>query len=577
MTVCDPYFSYTSLLLHFDDGAGATTFADSSSNAFTVTGYNGADVETSTVLFGSGALAGNGLLAAAGSYASVPIAANGPLDLSSGDWTAETFVYVTTTGFTNDGAIFGTVSGSANAGFYCYNNSSGPPDFIYGAVWNGSSVSTQALAASANTWHHLAMQSKSGFCYMIVDGIPSPLNTVAITPGALGTGPNLIIGNSQSFINAGNRALNGYLDETRITKGLARYPLGVTTPTTAFMTGANDPIWAEVAMMLHFDGAFTDSSSEANTVTAHGGASLSALNPKFGSKAALFNMTGEYLSFPVVSSGPLDLSTDNFCIEGWFQWQNQGGYSGSTQGTILDMTFGGSSGIRIYASYSAGNMTLFAHTPVGGTTIQSPTIQYDNNWHYFCLSRNGLYTNLWLDGASVISNYGWSSFSVSNLGTFNGTAYIGQNYDSSSTGTYWIGQIDEVRITKGNARYPFIVPTAAFGGLCSTTIPNVVGQPASTGESTLVSDGFMVGSVTSAYSASVSYGDIISTAPSPGVSAATGSAVDIQVSIGPSGTIAAYGKFVGPVVSNALTAISEGNAEPKIWRPIEKQTARSGA
>lgn len=65
----------------------------------------------------------------------------------------------------------------------------------------------------------------------------------------------------------------GFLDEFRITRGHARYTANFPVPREDFDT--LDPLFSQVALLLHFDGApggktFTDDSGLANAITAHG-------------------------------------------------------------------------------------------------------------------------------------------------------------------------------------------------------------------------------------------------------------------------------------------------------------------
>lgn len=64
-------------------------------------------------------------------------------------------------------------------------------------------------------------------------------------------------------------------------------------------------------------------------------------------------------------------------------------------------------------------------------------------------------------------------------------------------------------------------------------VPNVVGQTQSTAQSTLNSAGLAVGTISSAYSSTVSSGRVISQNPAGGSTAVTGSAVNLTISLGP--------------------------------------------
>lgn len=349
---------------------------------------------------------------------------------------------------------------------------------------------------------------------------------------------------------------------------------------------ACDPDFSDVVLLLHCDGTngstlFPDSSNAANTVTAIN-TTVSTAAPMFGTGAALFTGSSSELTAPVVSAGPLDPGSSDFTYEGWFYLNAYGGGGGGAFfGTLMDFTFGGTAGFRIYVN-GFGPVTLQAQffAPIAGLSVilSNPTTVALGTWHHFALTRQGQLFSVWLDGATG-SSATFTAVGATTLGTFSGTAYFGASYNSSVQNTWLDGQLDEIRITIGLARYtaPFTPPTSAFGGACfSGVVPNVIGDLLATGESTVTTDGYTVGTISYGYSNTITAGDIMGQAPSGGVTYGAGLPVDLQVSLGPSPTVKAYGKFVGiGFVSKAYAEINMGDIEPKIWRPIEIQTTRS--
>jgi hypothetical protein len=88
-----------------------------------------------------------------------------------------------------------------------------------------------------------------------------------------------------------------------------------------------------------------------------------------------------------------------------------------------------------------------------------------------------------------------------------------------------------VRATTIGFEGPNIDHLAVSAGT-SVTVPDVVGQAQATAEANIVAANLVVGTVTNAYSAVVPAGDVISQNPIGGTSVATGSSVDIEVSLG---------------------------------------------
>ena len=69
-------------------------------------------------------------------------------------------------------------------------------------------------------------------------------------------------------------------------------------------------------------------------------------------------------------------------------------------------------------------------------------------------------------------------------------------------------------------------------GVQPVSVPNVVGQTQATAEAAIEAAGLMVGTVTTAYDATVPAGNVISQNPAGGTSALPGTAVDLVVSTG---------------------------------------------
>lgn len=213
-----------------------------------------------------------------------------------------------------------------------------------------------------------------------------------------------------------------------------------------------DPHWASVVALLHLDGVngsttFTD--QKGHTFSNGAGAALSTAQQKFGGASLLLNGAGQFISSP--STTDFDLGGGDFTVECWLRpaivvstrmeiierWSNQG-----ISVQIMDTGF-----LRALATNNESG-TVFAGP--GATTVTH------NTWHHIAFVRDGSTLRLFLNGVSQ----GTSSFTGSILG-INEPLNIG--YDNG-VGRHFNGNIDEIRITKGVARYTsnFTPPTAAF-------------------------------------------------------------------------------------------------------------------
>lgn len=207
----------------------------------------------------------------------------------------------------------------------------------------------------------------------------------------------------------------------------------------------SDPYFSQVSLLLHMDGSngsttFTDSSSNATTVTANGNARISTTNSKFGGSSLYCDgSTGTYLSF-----GPLNTSNlgGDLTLECWI-------YPESTADRAI---FGD--------LFTSGNVQLL--TLIGGNLIAYwngvypqglDTTIATNTWTHVAVARESNTVRLFVNGVVVASAYG------------GGTYYIRPSaIGRCSYRNNFVGYIDEVRITEQVARYNsnFTPPTAPF-------------------------------------------------------------------------------------------------------------------
>jgi hypothetical protein len=217
-----------------------------------------------------------------------------------------------------------------------------------------------------------------------------------------------------------------------------------------FATGDSDPYWSNVVLLLHMDGAdasttFTD--EKGHTVTANGNAHISTAQSKFGGTSYAGDGSGDYLS--VASSTDFDLLGGDFTIEFWCK-NNRTNDDSSTCFCVLSSS-------NNYFQILVRN-ALVVHS-YNGTHRELTASGYtlDTNWHHIAFVKlNGTYYIFW-DGVSLtLSGSGPVSLGTS----FH--VYVGSN-SISSTYSY-NGYIDDLRITKGVARYTsnFTAPSAAF-------------------------------------------------------------------------------------------------------------------
>lgn len=204
----DPHFSNVSLLLH------GNSFTDSSPNPKNVV-LNGNPQITTNGVFGGSAM----YFASGADWLSVPTLPA----LGSGAFTIEMFVYLVAFNgrYTENAQISGTTSGNT---IMMVHNGYGRIDLgVENTSWN---LYSNTSAAQLGVWKHVAVvRSSSGVTTIFSDG--KGVGSASWNPNFTGSGLK---------VNRRNDATGGtcYIQELRITNGIARYTENFTPPTEPF-------------------------------------------------------------------------------------------------------------------------------------------------------------------------------------------------------------------------------------------------------------------------------------------------------------------------------------------------------
>ncbi len=150
--------------------------------------------------------------------------ANTGLALGSGDFTVEMWLYPTA--FASYKTIWGCTSAvNVTTGFHVGANSSGQM-FIYSNSAFRISSSANSGVLTLNQWNYLAIVRSSGVVRIYVDGVVA--TSTWSTTQDFSQGYNVI----GAAPGGGSEYFTGYIDDLRITKGVARTV--TTSPTSAF-------------------------------------------------------------------------------------------------------------------------------------------------------------------------------------------------------------------------------------------------------------------------------------------------------------------------------------------------------
>lgn len=221
----DPSFSSVAVLLHLDGANGSTSFTDKSANMLAVTGYGNAQISTAQSKFGGASL----LLDGSGDYLSV--ANSSVFNFGSGDFTIETWArFSDLSGVKMLAAQRATSTSNYSWIFYWTATTT---SLAIGYTLNGSSSAAIArtFSPTLDTWNHFAVVRESSSVRLYANGLQ--LGTSATLSSSIysSTAP-VLIGAASSSSPA--NFMSGYIDDVRITKGVARYVGNFTVPTQPF-------------------------------------------------------------------------------------------------------------------------------------------------------------------------------------------------------------------------------------------------------------------------------------------------------------------------------------------------------
>ena len=223
--------------MHCDGTDSSTTFTDVMGK--TVTPNGNAHIHTGEKKFGSASC----LLDGNSDYLSVTYGSS--LSLISGDFTIECWIYpIALTAANMEIINKDGVSGTSYAQYDFAINSSGKLIAFLGNG-NGVSPSGQSFGPSGTTvttgaWHHVALVKTGSVCMGFLDGVQEWTTTITAT---MYEGSKALLIGYQTGVGA-TAYFNGYIDDIRITKGVARYTATFTPPTAAFPDViGTEPTW----------------------------------------------------------------------------------------------------------------------------------------------------------------------------------------------------------------------------------------------------------------------------------------------------------------------------------------------
>lgn len=442
----DDYFSLVSVLLHMDGVDNSTSFVDSSGNALALAPFGDARVEATGAKFGTGSLALDG----AGDY--LRVASSAVLNMGTGDFTYEAWVYPLSTTGSFRMILTRQELGDSAPAFQLRIADTGNLQVVIRQNGQAAASLTTSGTIPANQWSHVAICRSGTTCYLFINGVLGvsgtmnqnfdPTVAVPLTVGALD-----INGTVTGYFT-------GLIDDVRVTKGVARYLANFVVPVAAFPnTGTTSDVYSNsVALLMNCNGTkdstvFVDSSYRPKSITANGNAKISTAQSKYGGASAVFDGNGDVLTIP--SSAEFDLG-NTYTIEFWIRpnsvASNFGvlhrGWYNTSNNTWTELAFS----IRWLGS--ACRFYFFATVNTNEKYIDVPNAFAANEWRHCAMVREGTTCRVYINGTLAGTLTGVTDVP----GISSSELKIGV-WDYSSGNEWLNGYLDDIRITKGVARY----------------------------------------------------------------------------------------------------------------------------
>lgn len=442
----------------------SSTFVDNSGASRAITATGNAQpkaaspftqvVSLSPVQYTPSAYGGSMFFDGTGDYLGTPSSPN--LAFGTGDFTMEGYFYFIARTQSYPQVFSNSTSGSLAAniwGFYYDRSDSAGAFRLY--VGNVNTVTQLISVASPyslyNRWSHIAFVRRSGTYYIFVDGaqIFSGANAVSIDSGT-----------SEAFYvsMSGVGALNAHVSNVRVVKGSALYS-GPFVPPAAPVTAVTN-----TQLLLNGTNAGIYDSAGVNNIETAGSAQISTSAQKFGTGSISFPSSGSFLTMKGangafnglnVAGSSLLYAGATFTIEAWINpsakvttagyYSNILGDVNTTSGTYMCWCVGlNSAGLACLAWYD-GALKL----ALGTTTIPN------NAWTHLAFVANAGVVTVYVNGVNETT--GTTTLTTPTQTT----GFLSSGVDRAN---YWTGNLDDLRVTKGVARYTgnFTPPAAPY-------------------------------------------------------------------------------------------------------------------
>ena len=401
-------------------------FKDNSTNNYTITRNGDVSVQrfspfAPTSAYSTNTISGSAYFDGTGDYLTVP--SNIALSYGTGDFEISFWYYATSA----SGYFFDQRTTQPQVALAIYYDTGTIQVYING------SIPISGTEPSKNSWNYLTLSRVSGTTRLFVNG--SQLGSNYTDSNNYGTLP-MRVGCRYATIT--DIPYGGYITDFKVIRGSGITSQTIpTSPTTST---------ANTSLLLNSTNAAIYDNSMMNDFETVGNAMVSTSVEKYGAGSMYFDGSADYLD----STGGIvnALGSGSWTIEFWV-------YFNALTGTnIIDYRSASVLSNTLAVNYSSG-MQLYVNNTT--TAIQGSALS-TGTWYHIAVCKSGSSTKMFVNGTQAGSTYTDTNTYVAGANR----PRIGSGGDVA--GNYFNGYIDDLRITKGVARYTanFTPPTSQF-------------------------------------------------------------------------------------------------------------------
>ena len=380
------------------------------------------------------------------------VAPSTTMNVSTGDFTMEAWVYPTASGTASASAIIfigdaNVSSGSdIQAGIYWTSDNK----FVCRPYSGATDYNMTSGALSLNQWYHVTLVRNGNDFKGYVDGVQ--IGSTRTITGSLNAATNTYIGYWQ--LSSVAQYFTGYVTDARVVTGTAVYTSTFTPPTERLTAIANTSL-----LTCHLP-YFADGSTNGLSITVNGDAKTVPFGPydyepwvaDDHGGSTFFDGSSDMTAFSLTS-----IAAGNYTVEFWcYPTKNL-----TDQQTLLHFReASGNGGTNIWFGGSSGANIRVDNGLAGQSSFTGKALVL-NTWNHIALTRNSTTTTCYINGVSAGSHtYTPAASNRLTIGRFTATPY------------YFNGYLSDVRYTAGSVVYSaaFTPPAAPLGHITNTNL-----------------------------------------------------------------------------------------------------------